>query len=154
MKKIDVIFWHVRCGFNISGLLSTSHGRIDGILGLGPQDFSIVSQLASTGEMPWVFSECLRSEGDGGGFLIFGEVINHTLMYTPLLPSKRHYMIALTSIALNGQVLPIDPAFFDDKKSGVMIDSGTTLAYVVDDFYHIFADAVSFFIIFLFIYSL
>ncbi|KAK6933450.1 Xylanase inhibitor, C-terminal [Dillenia turbinata] len=128
---------------------------VDGILGLGPGDFSVISQLASTGEMPWVFSECLRSEADGGGFLIFGEVKDRTLVYTSLLPSKHHYIIALTSIALNGKKLPINPAIFDDGKWRVIIDSGTTLAYLVDDAYYAFSRAVSsLFIIFLFIYVL
>ncbi|KAK6933451.1 Xylanase inhibitor, C-terminal [Dillenia turbinata] len=132
------------CNTKLEGQLAANKKFVDGILGLGRQDISVLSQLASTGEIPWVFSHCLCSAGIGGGFLVLGEVLDKTLTYTPLRPNKDHYIIALTSIALNGQELPIDHAVYDKGRlKGAVIDSGTTLAYLVDDVYYPFSHAVN-----------
>ncbi|KAK6933443.1 Xylanase inhibitor, N-terminal [Dillenia turbinata] len=128
------------CSTNLGGQLATNKKSVDGILGLGRQDISVLNQLASTGQIPWVFSECLWSAGTGGGFLVFGEALDKTLTYTPLRPSKNHYIIALTSIAINGQILYIDPTVL---RKGAVIDSGTTLAYLVDGAYYPFSHAVN-----------
>lgn len=50
----------------------------------------------------------------------------------------------LQSIAVNGQVLPIDPSIFASSISmGTIVDSGTTLAYLVAEAFDPFVQAVS-----------
>lgn len=50
----------------------------------------------------------------------------------------------LQSIAVNGQLLPIDPAIFTSSTSqGTIVDSGTTLAYLVEEAFDPFVQAVS-----------
>ena len=50
----------------------------------------------------------------------------------------------LQSIAVNGQVLPIDSAVFATSENrGTIVDSGTTLAYLIGEAYDPFVSAVS-----------
>lgn len=63
-------------------------------------------------------------------------------IYTPNF--RPHYNVNLLSISVNGQSLPIDPSVFSTSgKSGTIIDSGTTLAYLAEDAYDPFVSAVS-----------
>lgn len=61
---------------------------IDGIFGLGQQGLSAISQLSSRGISPKVFSHCLKGDGNGGGILVLGEILNPSVVYSPLVPSK------------------------------------------------------------------
>ena len=50
----------------------------------------------------------------------------------------------LQSITVNGQSLPIDPAVFATSNNrGTIVDSGTTLTYLVQEAYDPFVSAVS-----------
>ena len=52
----------------------------------------------------------------------------------------------LQSIAVNNQILPIDPSVFTIATGdGTIIDTGTTLAYLPDEAYVPFVQAVSLF---------
>ncbi|KVH90725.1 Aspartic peptidase, partial [Cynara cardunculus var. scolymus] len=133
------------CSTSQSGELSSSERAVDGIFGFGQQGLSIISQLASEGEAPNSFSHCLIGGGDGGGILVFGQIIDPKMVYSPLVPSQPHYNLNLLSISVNGHILPIDPAVFGTKnnRKGTIIDSGTTLAYLTEEAYKPFVDAVS-----------
>lgn len=57
---------------------------------------------------------------------------------------RPHYNLNLQSIAVNGQPLPIDPAVFATTNNrGTIIDSGTTLTYLVEDAFDPFVNTVS-----------
>lgn len=126
--------------------------QFDGILGLGPGKVSVLSQLASQGITPKVLSMCLgpyTQPGASVGFLVFGEAIAPNMVYTPLIPHQPHYNIRLESIAVNGQVLPIDSAVFSIPKKrhglnglGTYMDSGTTLAFLPPIAYDIFINSI------------
>lgn len=50
----------------------------------------------------------------------------------------------LQSIAVNGQLLPIDQSVFATSSNrGTIIDSGTTLAYLIEEAYDPLVEAVS-----------
>jgi len=50
----------------------------------------------------------------------------------------------LQSIAINGQLLPIDQEVFATSNNhGTIVDSGTTLAYLVEEAYGPFVSGVS-----------
>jgi hypothetical protein len=52
--------------------------------------------------------------------------------------------VNLQSIAVNGQILPIDPSVFTIATGdGTIIDTGTTLAYLPDEAYSPFIQAVA-----------
>ncbi|CAA3003292.1 aspartic ase 2 [Olea europaea subsp. europaea] len=132
------------CSTSMSGDLTKSDRAVDGIFGFGQQGLSVISQLSSHGITPKVFSHCLKGEGNGGGILVLGEVLDPRIVYTPLVPSQPHYNLYLQSIAVNGQVLPIDPAVFTTSgNQGTIVDSGTTLAYLVEEAYDPLVGAIT-----------
>lgn len=118
------------------GDLTKSDRAVDGIFGFGQQGLSVVSQLSSRGITPRAFSHCLKGDGNGGGILVLGEILDPSIVYSPLVPSQPHYNLNLQSIAINGKLLPIDQeAFASSSNRGTIIDSGTTLAYLVEEAY-------------------
>lgn len=62
-----------------------SDRAIDGIFGFGQQELSVISQLSSQGMAPKVFSHCLKGSDDGGGILVLGEIIQPSIVYTPIV---------------------------------------------------------------------
>lgn len=61
--------------------------------------------------------------------------------------TRPHYNLNLQSIALNGQTLAISPQVFETSSNrGTIVDSGTTLAYLAEEAYEIFVNAVSYII--------
>ncbi|XP_047330979.1 aspartic proteinase 36-like [Impatiens glandulifera] len=129
------------CSTHLEGSIANTR-LIDGILGLGHRYPSVISQFSSQQLIPGMFSHCMR--GNGGGILVFGEMEDSRTVYTPLLPHKGHYNIELESIAINGQLLAINPdAYKASDRREIIVDSGTTLAYLVSDIYDAFISAVT-----------
>uniref|UniRef100_A0A7C9ADQ8 Peptidase A1 domain-containing protein n=1 Tax=Opuntia streptacantha TaxID=393608 RepID=A0A7C9ADQ8_OPUST len=132
------------CSTYQSGDLTKSDRAIDGIFGFGQQRLSVVSQLSSRGVTPRAFSHCLKGEGNGGGILVLGEILEPSIVYSPLVPSQPHYNLNLQSIAINGQLLPIDQEVFATSNNhGTIVDSGTTLAYLVEEAYGPFVTGIT-----------
>lgn len=61
---------------------------VDGIFGFGQQGLSVISQLASQGAAPDAFSHCLVGDGEGGGVLVLGQIIDPKMVYSPLVSSQ------------------------------------------------------------------
>lgn len=53
----------------------------------------MISQLSSSRITPKVFSHCLKGEGNGGGILVLGEILDPRIVYTPLVPSQYVYFL-------------------------------------------------------------
>ncbi|XVE59473.1 hypothetical protein DITRI_Ditri05aG0048900 [Diplodiscus trichospermus] len=132
------------CSVLQTGDLTKSDRAVDGIFGFGQQSLSVISQLSSQGVTPRVFSHCLKGNNGGGGILVFGEILEPNIVYTPLVQSQPHYNLDLRSISVGGQVLSIDPSVFSTSNNqGTIIDSGTTLAYLADEAYDAFVGAIT-----------
>ncbi|GLT89878.1 hypothetical protein SLE2022_078400 [Rubroshorea leprosula] len=132
------------CSTCQSGDLTKTDKALDGIFGFGHGPLSVISQLSSRGITPRVFSHCLKGDGSGGGTLVLGEILEPGIVYSPLVPSQPHYNLNLQSISVNGQFLPIDPSVFATSTNrGTIIDSGTTLAYLVEQAYDPFVSAIT-----------
>ncbi|XP_042511839.1 aspartic proteinase 36 isoform X2 [Macadamia integrifolia] len=132
------------CSNHQSADLTKTDRAVDGIFGFGKSKFSVASQLSSRGIAPKIFSHCLSGSNAGGGIWVLGEIVAPNIVYTPLVPSQPHYNVNLQSIAVNGQILPIDPAVFaTSSNQGTIIDSGTTLAYLAGGAYDPFVSAIS-----------
>ncbi|CAN1134887.1 Aspartic proteinase 36 [Linum perenne] len=132
------------CSTYQSGDLTKTDKAVDGIFGFGPGPLSVMSQLSSRGIAPRVFSHCLKGEGSGGGIFVLGEIVEPGIIYTPLVLSQPHYNLNLQSIAVNGQMLPVDPvAFTTSTNRGTIVDTGTTLVYLVEEAYDPFVSAVT-----------
>ncbi|TYI09934.1 hypothetical protein ES332_A09G105500v1 [Gossypium tomentosum] len=132
------------CSVLQTGDLTKSDRAVDGIFGFGQQSLSVISQLSSEGITPKVFSHCLKGSNSGGGILVFGEILEPNMVYTPLVPSQPHYNLDLRSISVGGQVLSINPSVFSTSNNqGTIVDSGTTLAYLADEAYDAFMSAIT-----------
>ncbi|CAN7096867.1 unnamed protein product [Brassica rapa subsp. narinosa] len=127
-----------------TGDLQRPRRAVDGIFGLGQGRLSVISQLATQGLAPRVFSHCLKGDKSGGGVMVLGQIKRPDTVYTSLVPSQPHYNVNLQSIAVNNQILPIDPSVFTIATGdGTIIDTGTTLAYLPDEAYVPFVQAIS-----------
>ncbi|XP_043725775.1 aspartyl protease family protein At5g10770-like [Telopea speciosissima] len=113
------------CGHNSIGLFGTT----DGLLGLGRNQISTVSQTAS--KYGKNFSYCLPSSSSSTGFLAFGSQVGSSssnAQYTSLLTNSNHpsfYFLNMTGISVGGQKLSIAASVF--TTSGTIIDSGTVI---------------------------
>ena len=76
------------CGTSQGGELQNSDQALDGIMGFGQSNLSIISQLRNENVSPAVFAHCLEGEGDGGGILVIGNVQAPGLVYTPIIPNQ------------------------------------------------------------------
>ncbi|XP_039022429.1 aspartic proteinase 39-like [Hibiscus syriacus] len=132
------------CSTYQSGDLAKTDKAVDGIFGFGRGDLSVISQLSSRGITPRVFSHCLKGDGNGGGIMVLGEILEPSIVYSPLVPLQPHYNLILQSIVVNGQLLQIDPGVFATSSTrGTIVDSGTTLAYLVQEAYDPFVSAIT-----------
>ncbi|BAT92023.1 hypothetical protein LR48_Vigan05g173700 [Vigna angularis] len=132
------------CSNQQSGDLTKSDRAVDGIFGFGQQEMSVISQLSSQGIAPRVFSHCLKGDSTGGGILVLGEIVEPNIVYTSLVPAQPHYNLNLQSISVNGQTLQIDSSVFSTSNNrGTIVDSGTTLAYLAEEAYDPFVNAIT-----------
>lgn len=122
------------CGAKQSGQLgSSSDQALDGIMGFGQANSSMISQLSSSGKVKRMFSHCLDGT-HGGGIFAIGEVVQPKLKTTPLVPQEAHYNVIMKAIEVGGDVLELPTDVFDTgARRGTIIDSGTTLAYFPDE---------------------
>lgn len=74
-----------RCGAQQSGELGSSQQALDGILGFGQSNSSMLSQLASAKKVKKIFSHCLDGS-QGGGIFAIGEVVQPKVQTTPMIP--------------------------------------------------------------------
>ncbi|KAK3021909.1 hypothetical protein RJ639_047626, partial [Escallonia herrerae] len=123
------------CGARQSGDLGYSEDALDGILGFGKSNSSIVSQLASTGKVKKMFAHCLDG-ANGGGIFAIGHVVQPRVNTTPLVANQPHYSVNMTAVEVGRDFLNLTTDVFGvgDKK-GTILDSGTTLAYLPEVIY-------------------
>ncbi|XP_017975337.1 PREDICTED: aspartic proteinase-like protein 2 isoform X2 [Theobroma cacao] len=124
------------CGATQSGNLDSSNEEaLDGILGFGKSNSSMISQLASSGNVKKMFAHCLDGV-NGGGIFAIGHVVQPKVNMTPLVPNQPHYNVNMTAVQVGHDFLNLTTDIFEagDRK-GTIIDSGTTLAYLPDMVY-------------------
>ena len=73
-----------RCGAQQGGDLGTSNQALDGIIGFGQANTSMLSQLAAAGKVKKVFAHCLDTI-NGGGIFAIGNVVQPNVKTTPLI---------------------------------------------------------------------
>lgn len=76
-----------RCGARQSEDLGPSDDALDGILGFGKSNSSMLSQLASSGRVKKMFAHCLDGV-NGGGIFAIGHVVQPQVNTTPLVPNQ------------------------------------------------------------------
>ncbi|GFP93384.1 aspartic proteinase-like protein 2 [Phtheirospermum japonicum] len=112
-------------------------------------------QLASAGRVKKMFAHCLDGV-NGGGIFAIGHVVQPLVNTTPLVPGQQHpamifvlgvlykYWIKRLHYNVNMTAVQVDHAFLNlttdvyaiVNKKGVIIDSGTTLAYLPKAIYY------------------
>ncbi|KAL6527065.1 hypothetical protein OROGR_016155 [Orobanche gracilis] len=123
------------CSAKQSGDLGSSTQAVDGIIGFGQANTSILSQLALSGKVKKIFSHCLDGN-KGGGIFAIGEVVEPKVKTTRLIPNQQHYNVELRGVDVGGKSLDLPTGFFGFGPSRrAIIDSGTTLAYLPSDVY-------------------
>ncbi|KAJ0617125.1 putative nepenthesin [Helianthus annuus] len=123
------------CGVKQSSNLGSSEEALDGILGFGKSNSSVISQLASSGNVNKMFAHCLDGD-NGGGIFAIGHVVQPKVNSTPLIQDEPHYSANVTGIEVGTQFLNLSTNThgMGDKRRTI-IDSGTTLAYLPDAIY-------------------
>ncbi|TVU02779.1 hypothetical protein EJB05_51708 [Eragrostis curvula] len=130
------------CGAQLGGDLGSSSQALDGILGFGQSNQSMLSQLAAAGKVRKIFAHCLDTVR-GGGIFAIGNVVQPVVKTTPLVTGMPHYNVNLKGITVGDVTLQLPSNTFDtNKNTGTIIDSGTTLTYLPESVYKNLRDVV------------
>ncbi|GAA0182988.1 aspartic protease [Lithospermum erythrorhizon] len=123
------------CGAGQFEDVDSSDDALDGMLGFGKSNSSMISQLSSSGRVKKMFAHCLDGV-NGGGIFAIGHVVQPKVNTTPLVPNQLHYHVNMTAVQVGVGFLNLTTDIFmlGDKK-GAFIDSGTTLAYLPELIY-------------------
>ncbi|KAI3917140.1 hypothetical protein MKX01_003589 [Papaver californicum] len=118
------------CGTRQTGNLASSIGALDGLIGFGASNTSMLSQLASSGKVKKKFAHCLDGK-NGGGIFAIGNVVQPTVKTPALVPNATYYKVKMESFQVGNKILDIPKRVFQaGNETGTIIDSGTTLAYL------------------------
>ncbi|CAO2820528.1 unnamed protein product [Amaranthus hypochondriacus] len=108
---------------------------LDGILGFGKSNSSVISQLASSGQVKKMFAHCLDG-GNGGGIFAIGTIVQPKVNTTPLIQNEPHYNVNMTGVKVGNYSLNLSSNLYElGGKKGAIIDIGTTLAYLPEVVY-------------------
>ncbi|XP_050365303.1 aspartic proteinase 36-like [Argentina anserina] len=115
----------------------------DGIMGLGRGDLSVVDQLVEKGVISDSFSLCYGGMDIGGGAMVLGGIsAPKEMVFTQSNPGRSpYYNIDLKEIHVAGKQLQLSPSIFDGKH-GTVLDSGTTYAYLPEEAFLAFKEAI------------
>ncbi|KAK8532174.1 hypothetical protein V6N13_131508 [Hibiscus sabdariffa] len=127
----------IGCGHKSAGTFDDS---TSGIIGLGGGDVSLISQLGTT--IAGKFSYCLLPLTDAGNSskMNFGSdavVSGNGTVSTPLnkLDPPTFYVLTLEAISVGTNRINFTDRPFGTDEGNIIIDSGTTLTLLPDDFY-------------------
>uniref|UniRef100_A0A0D9X119 Peptidase A1 domain-containing protein n=1 Tax=Leersia perrieri TaxID=77586 RepID=A0A0D9X119_9ORYZ len=130
------------CENTETGDLFSQHA--DGIMGLGRGQLSIMDQLVDKGVISDSFSLCYGGMDVGGGTMVLGGMpAPPDMVFCHSDPNRSpYYNIELKEIHVGGKALRLDPKIFNNKH-GTVLDSGTTYAYLPEQAFVAFKDAVT-----------
>ncbi|CAD6257386.1 unnamed protein product [Miscanthus lutarioriparius] len=120
-------------GFGCTTMSEGGYGSGSGLVGLGSGPLSLVSQL-NVG----AFSYCLTSDAAKTSPLLFGSgaLTGAGVQSTPLLQTSTYYSVKLESISIGAATTP------GTGSSGIIFDSGTTVAFLAEPAYALAKAAV------------
>ncbi|KAG1342042.1 putative aspartic proteinase-like protein 2 [Cocos nucifera] len=129
------------CENSETGDLFSQHA--DGIMGLGHGQLSVVDQLVEKGVISDSFSLCYGGMDIGGGAMVLGGISPPPGMVCLHSDPGRspYYNMELKEIHVAGRRLQLDPSIFDSKH-GTVLDGGTTYAYLPEEAFIAFKDAI------------
>ncbi|KAA8537821.1 hypothetical protein F0562_027599 [Nyssa sinensis] len=117
--------------------------RADGIMGLGRGHLGVVNQLVKMGVISNLFSLCYGGMDVGGGAMILGAIDPPpNMVFSHSDPHRSsYYNIELKEIHVAGKPLQVKPSVFDGRH-GTVLDSGTTYAYLPEEAFVAFKNAI------------
>jgi hypothetical protein len=120
-------------GFGCTTMSEGGYGSGSGLVGLGSGPLSLVSQLKVG-----AFSYCLTSDAAKTSPLLFGSgaLTGAGVQSTPLLQTSTYYSVNLESISIGAATTP------GTGSSGIIFDSGTTVAFLAEPAYTLAKAAV------------
>ncbi|KAG1362080.1 putative Haloacid dehalogenase-like hydrolase domain-containing protein Sgpp [Cocos nucifera] len=129
------------CENSETGDIFSQHA--DGIMGLGHGQLSIVDQLVKKGVINDSFSLCYGGMDIGGGAMVLGGISPPPeMVFSHSDPDRSpYYNIELKELHVSGKPLHLNSRIFD-RKHGTILDSGTTYAYLPEDAFKAFRDAI------------
>ncbi|XVF30476.1 hypothetical protein REPUB_Repub16aG0061300 [Reevesia pubescens] len=135
----------IGCGHNNDG---TFNEKTSGIIGLGGGDVSLISQLGTS--IAGKFSYCLLPVSKAGesSKMNFGSnaiVSGVGTVTTPLTKKSPNtfYFLTLDAVSVGSKRINFTSSFFGSDGGNIIIDSGTTLTLVPEDFYSELESALS-----------
>ncbi|KAL6525065.1 hypothetical protein OROMI_030658 [Orobanche minor] len=125
------------CGYSQESQNLTRLPYVDGVLGLGKGNSSILTQLHSMGRTRNVFGHCFSRQG-GGGYLYFGgDDLHHSnsseIVWTPSLNQRDNYNAGSADLEYFG--LQATNNSIIKGLEGVVFDSGSTYTYLTSQAY-------------------
>ncbi|KAL4304001.1 hypothetical protein GQ457_10G015340 [Hibiscus cannabinus] len=118
------------CGSKRTGELGTSSEAVNGIIGFGQANSSVISQLAASGKVKKKFAHCLDNV-EGGGIFAIGEVVAPQIKRTRMVPRQLHYKVTMKQVQIGDTIIKLETSFFGGvDENAAIIDSGTTLSYL------------------------
>ncbi|XVF42747.1 hypothetical protein PTKIN_Ptkin01aG0388900 [Pterospermum kingtungense] len=137
----------IGCGHNNSG--TAFDGKTSGIIGLGGGNLSLISQLGTS--IAGKFSYCLLPLDHTGqsSKMNFGSnaiVSGSGTVSTPLTknpPPMTFYFLTLEGISVGTNRIKFNGSVFGTDEGNIVIDSGTTLTLLPEEFYSELESAVS-----------
>ncbi|PHU13929.1 hypothetical protein BC332_15134 [Capsicum chinense] len=119
----------ISSSFGLLGEDVISFGNLNGIMGLGRGDVSIVDQLVEKHVTSDSFSLCYGGMDFGGGVMVLGGINppTHKVFTKSDFDPSPYYNIELKEILVAGKPLKINPRVFGGKHRTIL-DSGTTYA--------------------------
>ncbi len=84
--------------------MGTSSEALDGILGFGQANSSMISQLAAAGKVKKMFAHCLDNV-NGGGIFAIGEVVSPKVNTTPMV-ANQYVTLSYLSYCFLGNICP------------------------------------------------
>ncbi|MFS7905934.1 putative nepenthesin [Helianthus anomalus] len=118
---------------------NSSFDGLDGILGFGKSNASVLSQLVSLG-VKRMFAHCLGSYNSGGIFAI-GHVVQPKVNSTHLIPGEEHFTSYVMGIEVGGEFLNLLNGIVEKRMA--IIDSGASLILAVHSDIYVLHDTVT-----------
>ena len=108
-----LLMFSIRCGASQSGNLRNSEDALDGIIGFGKSNASVISQLASYGKVKKMFAHCLDGE-NGGGIFAIGHVVQPKVNSTRLIQDQSVMIFLFSNYCIFALLMIIHGVLLND----------------------------------------
>ncbi|XP_052157465.1 aspartic proteinase 39-like [Oryza glaberrima] len=120
----------------------SSSFTVDGVMGLGPSNTSLVYQLAKSQKWKKMFAHCLDGKRSGGIFVL-GHIVGPKVRKTPLDQTSSRYRTTLLEITVGETSLSLSAGNVEIKSQNMTIlETGSLISYLPEKVYQSFLDSI------------